>query len=205
MIILNIYTLSLIDFKEEEAPVITVQKEKTEEKIKVDVKGQIKTGGLYELDEGSRVYDLIEKAGGTTENADTSIINLSKKLKDEMVVIIYSKDEVQKLKNDSEEVKCNCPEENDACITEDQLDTFLDKKIKEKTANKSVATNNGKLSINTATSEQLQSLEGIGKAKADAIIEYRNKNGKFKSIEEITNVSGIGENALEKIKDYITT
>jgi len=89
---------------------------------KVEIKGMIKNPGVYEINENDRVIDLIEKAGGLLEDSNTSILNLSKKLKDEMVVIIYSNKEIEELKQDKIVIKyeevlvpCECPDSiNDA-------------------------------------------------------------------------------------------
>ena len=137
--------------------------------------------------------DAINTAGGLTNKSDTSNINLSKKLKDEMVIIVYSKQEIINMK---EKEKITCPPCNNACIEEkDETSKINITEEKEET---------GKININTANIEELQKLSGIGEAKAQAIIDYRNKNGNFKDIEEIKNVQGIGEAAFEKIKDNIT-
>lgn len=172
-------------------------KEKTSDKyLLVDIKGEVNTPGIYELVDGSRVIDVINKANGLTENANTSIINLSKKIKDEMVIIIYSNQEVEDfLKTKEIENKkiesCIQPDQNslinDACIDSSE-NTELTLKV----------------SINNASIEDLMTLPGIGEAKAKSIIEYRDANGGFKSIEEIQNVSGIGENVFAKIKEFIT-
>lgn len=165
-------------------------------KIKIDIKGEILNPGVYQLKENDRVSDAINVAGGLTENADTELINLSKTLKDEMVIIIYNKYEIEKIRQESNktetiikyiEKKCTCPDTtNDACIrkAEDVKDT--------------------KVSINTATVEELMTIEGIGESKAKAIVKYRETNGNFETIEDIKNVSGIGESTFEKFKDYIT-
>ena len=118
LITLNLYMLWLLNTNEEEEPEIIETKEEIKETklLKVDIKGEIIHPGLYEVKEDSRVMDIIEKAGGLTGNADTSVINLSKKLKDEMVILVYSKKEVQKLK-EKEETTITCPTTNDACIT----------------------------------------------------------------------------------------
>ncbi len=199
---LNLYMLWLLnkdEVKEEAQIVETKETEETKSKlVKVDIKGEIVHPGLYEVTEESRVMDIIDKAGGLTENADTSVINLSKKVKDEMVILVYSKAEVEKLKEKAE-TTITCPEVNDACIT-DEATTPL---IEEDQTNSQ--TTNGKISINKATIEELQTLNGIGEAKAKAIIEYRLKEGEFKTIEDITKVDGIGEALFEKIKDNITT
>ena len=173
------------------------KKEETKEvKVLVDVKGEINTPGVYELTSNNTVMDAINKAGGLTKQSDTSNINLSKKLEDEMVIIVYSKSEIKKM---NEEDKIECPPCNNACITEEDEKAKLN-------SEKSETTNTpaGKIKINTAGSEALQTLDGIGEAKAKAIIEYRNKNGNFKNIEDIKNVSGIGDSVYEKIKDNIT-
>ena len=165
------------------------------EKYKVDIQGEILTPGIYTLKSNSRVIDVIEMSGGLTENADTSVINLSKKITDEMVIIIYSKSEVKDFEKTKEtekivQEKCIKKDENalknDACITD------------------SVKTS-GKVSINTATKEELMTLTGIGDSKAEDIIKYREENGLFKTIEDIKNVSGIGDSLFAKIKENITT
>lgn len=186
--------------KEEEPEVIVEKKEEKEEvkddKVLVDVKGEIKTPGVYELKANNTVIDAINKAGGLTNQSDTSNINLSKKLEDEMVIIVYSKSEIKKM---NEEDKIECPPCNNACINAEDEKAKLDSDKTETQDTTSV-----KININKATSEQLQTLDGIGEAKAKAIIEYRDKNGEFKQIEDIKNVSGIGESIYEKIKDKIT-
>lgn len=183
---------------------------KTEEKIKVDIKGEVITPGVYELNIGDRVSDAIKTSGGLTKNADTTLINLSKNLKDEMVIIIYNKNEIEKLKQELTTTKtvieyiekeCTCPDTiNDACIYENNKENNSENSS-EKTVEE---TQNTKISINTAPQEELENIPGIGASKAKAIIKYREENGGFKTIEEIINVSGIGESTFEKFKDYIT-
>ena len=187
--------------KVEEKPIKIEKKEKTEkkeeiEKIKVDIKGEINTPGVYELTKENNVMDAINLAGGLTNKSDTSNINLSKKLKDEMVIIVYSKQEIINMK---EKEKITCPPCNNACIEEKDETSKIN--ITEK---KETNESNEKININTANIEELQTLTGIGETKAQNIIDYRNKTGGFKNIEEIKNVQGIGEAAFEKIKDNIT-
>ena len=166
----------------------------TQELYIVDIKGEINSPGIYSLAKEKRVIDVINLAGGLTENADTSVINLSKKIIDEMVIIIYSKEEVknfEKTKEQEQEInkKCNQKEENalqnDACIT-------------------TVQQNSTKISINTANLEELMKLPGIGESKAKDIINYREKNGAFQSIEELKKVPGIGESTFASLKEDIT-
>ena len=175
------------------------KKEQTKEdikKIKIDIKGEINSPGVYELTEENNVMDAINLAGGLTNKSDTSNINLSKKLTDEMVIIVYSKQDIINMK---EKEKITCPLCNNACIEEKDETSKIN--IKEEKETKEMK---GKININTADTEELQKLDGIGESKAQNIIDYRNKNGGFKSIEEIQNVQGIGEAAFEKIKDNIT-
>lgn len=180
----------------------------------VDIKGEVVKPGVYEVNSNSRIIDVINKAGGLTKNADTSLINLSKKVIDEMNIKIYSKKEVssakESIKKEPEvieiikeiEKECVCPEVNNTC--DNKNDAVIESEIKndkEETEDKIV--NNKLININTATKEELMTLSSIGEAKAKCIIEYREKN-KFNKIEDILNVSGIGEALFDKIKEYIT-
>lgn len=165
----------------------------------VDIKGAIKNPGVYKVDSNLTVNDVIKVAGGLTKNADTSIINLAKKITDEMVIIVYTKEEVKNSNIVDTVVKivekeCVCPNiENDGCLNTEITDNITN-------------TEDGKLvNINSATIDELQTISGIGESKAKNIVEYREKNGNFKSIEDIKNVEGIGESLYEKIKIYITT
>ena len=217
LIIASFYTTKT----NEESEVIIENETKTPkqkvatDKIKVDIKGEVINAGVYELKTGSRVMELVEKAGGLTENANTELINLSKKLKDENVVIIYSKKQVETIKanrkqNTSFKEICDCPDVNDACIKEEDVVANTTKKENKvsssKTTKESAGTETiiGKININTASSEELETLNGIGQTRAAAIIEYREKNGNFSTIEDIKNVQGIGTALYDKIKDNIT-
>ena len=174
----------------------------------VDVKGAVNSPGVYELDEGKRVIDAINLAGGLTDKADTININLSKKLTDEMYIIIYTKDEIYNYKQNNESVndikcasmECVCPDvSNDACINSAST---VDSSPSSEDGNKLID-DDSKVSINSATKEELMKLDGIGEVKAEAIIKYRQENGSFKSVEELKNVSGIGDAVYDKIKDNI--
>lgn len=199
------------DSKPKEKIVLQKKKETTKKKSKqeleenivkeimVDVKGFVVNPGIYKLNEESRVIDAINAAGGVLEGADTSVLNLSKKLKDEMVIIVYSSYQVEnfkKVKEEEQQIQDGCINgvnevENDACIEENG-----EEKGEEKESTL--------VSINTATLEELMTLEGIGEAKAKSIIAYREEHGPYQAIEDLLNVSGIGESLLAKIKENIT-
>jgi len=155
-----------------------------QKKIVVDIKGQVVKPGIYEVDLETRVIDVINLAGGLKNNADTSLINLSKKVFDEMVIIVNSKEEVLNSKNSQKIVD----------------DFFNNASVNDSSNN----IRSKKVNINTATLEVLTTLSGIGEAKARDIINYRIENGGFKAIEDIMNVSGIGESLFAKIKENIT-
>lgn len=165
-----------------EEPKVTEAKET----IRVDVKGMVKKAGVYELAKDSIVNDAIKKAGGLTSKADTTNVNLSKSLTNEMVIYIPKKEEVTK------------STVNDALVDKSNSVGFVDNESSNETTN-----NTTKVNINTATLKELITLSGIGESKAQAILEYRTKNGNFKTLEDLKKVSGIGEAAYEKIKDNI--
>lgn len=179
------------------------------------------TPGLYKVKCESRVQDVINEAGGITDNGDTSILNLSKKVSDEMVIIVYSKEEMADITineditnititKEEEHTKiesCDNKTEikNDACITKDNLlDSIIENN--DNTNSEIIGDTPVKVlvSINTASKEELMTLSGIGESKANNIINYRNEVGRFNSIDEIKNVKGIGDSIFEKIKDSIT-
>lgn len=179
--------------------VVAEKKEEVIEKVKVDIKGAIKKPGVYELDSNSIINDVIKLAGGLKTNASTKYLNLSKKILDEMVINIYTESEVKKMK-----------EPVDVCEVKDQDLTNCDDAtiiVTNPDSNKDIINSNevvdNKVSINDGTKEELMTLSGIGEVKAQAIIDYRNKNGKFSKIEDLMNVSGIGESTYNQIKDNI--
>lgn len=184
---------------EEKEEVVAEKKEEVIEKVKVDIKGAIKKPGVYELDSNSIINDVIKLAGGLKTNASTKYLNLSKKILDEMVINIYTESEVKKMK-----------EPVDVCEVKDQDLTNCDDAtiiVTNPDSNKEISNSNevvdNKVSINDGTKEELMTLSGIGEVKAQAIIDYRNKNGKFSKIEDLMNVSGIGESTYNQIKDNI--
>ena len=175
--------------------------------IKVDVKGAVSKPGVYSLEEGSIVDDAIKLAGGITKSANTKEINLSKKLKDEMVIVIYTNSEIQEFKdklNKSDVEECICDKDiNDVCVKESYTNYYSFSSDKQESPSRQESSIIGLVNINTASLEELLTLTGIGESKAKAIIEYRKQN-EFESIEDIMKVSGIGQSVFDKIKEDIT-
>lgn len=167
----------------------------TENKIFVYITGEVNNPGIVKLNENSRIIDAINFAGGTTNNANISKINLAYILKDGMKINIPSKEDLKNNNNfdyitmSSGDGKNDNTSENESCLSS-----------KSDKSN----TNRSTVNINTATQTELETLPGIGPSTALKIINYRNENGKFSSIDEIKNVSGIGDSKFENIKKYIT-
>lgn len=140
-------------------------------KIIVEIKGEVNKPDVYELSDGAIIKDLIEIAGGLTEEASIDKINRAQKLRTNELIIIPNKNDKDASIGVSSEIN--------------------------------IGNNSEIININTASIDELQRINGIGEVKAKSILEYRDKNGGFKSIEEIKNVDGIGEKTFEKIKDKI--
>ena len=146
--------------------------EETVGMVYVDIGGEVANPMVAELEEGCRVQDAIEAAGGLTENADISQINRAEFIEDGDKIFIPS---LESAEGDD--------------IGSIGSEAYYD----------------GKININTADSAQLQELNGVGPATAEKIISYREENGRFKDIEDIKNVSGIGDKTFEKFRDKIKT
>ncbi len=146
-------------------------------KIVVDIKGAVKAPKEYELKAGSRVRDLIEIAGGLTPEADEEKIYFSKILEDEQCIKIYK-------------------------IGEEVLDSEIEVEEQQEKDTGAVDSK-GKININKATVDELMTIPGIGQVKAQSIVDYRNENGKFNSVDELTNITGIGVKTLEKLRDKV--
>ncbi|WP_455721095.1 helix-hairpin-helix domain-containing protein [Agathobacter sp.] len=142
--------------------------------------GSVANPGVYYMDHGTRICDLVDMAGGMTAEACTNYWNLAEELYDGRMIYVPTAKEI-----------------------EDNFSPELWDRDGGQSAGES-NTSSGKVNINTATKEQLMTLSGIGESKADSIIKYRTENGSFSAVEDITKVSGIGEAMLNKIKDDIT-
>lgn len=155
-----------------------VSTEESEEpsQLVVDVKGAVAKPGLYTLEADARVNDAVEAAGGLTSQADPKSINLAQKLSDEAVVYVASKDE---------NISVVASTTTSSAMSQEEKTTSL-------------------VNLNTATEADLQTISGIGAKRAADIIAYREANGGFKSVDDLNNVSGIGDKTMESIRPYVT-
>ncbi|MFN7035814.1 MAG: helix-hairpin-helix domain-containing protein [Bellilinea sp.] len=165
----------LISAPSQSAPILILPTP-TPSAIAIHITGQVQQPGLYRLPAGSRVEDALLAAGGLTRQADVDQINLAARLSDGQKLVVPEKGAILSLNYID-------PTQSTAHSNEDNL-RLID--------------------LNSATQQELESLPGIGQAKASEIIAYRQKIGRFVTIEEILNVPGIGSALFEKIKDYIT-
>ncbi len=176
------------------------EEEQEETYYQVDIKGEVNNPGIYTVKVGSRVIDVIRLAGDLTSEADTSVLNLSKKVTDEMVIVVYSYDEVENFTETKEKEEI----EQEACLNQNEIINGACIKDAETDSSSSSVVISGKLSLNNATIEELMTLPGIGEAKAEAIIKYREEVGAFQNIEELKEVNGIGDAIFDQIKENIT-
>lgn len=146
-------------------------------KIFVHIAGEVEKPGIYELEEGARLEQALQLAVPTLEADIDTYLNRAAILHDQDKILVIKKGEGE----------ATIPLTNTSPTYPLQ-----------------VQSGNGKISINTANLEQLDTLPGIGPSKAQAIIDYRNSQGRFKSIEELMNVKGIGQATFDKLKEYIT-
>ena len=149
------------------------------DKIYVDLKGAVKHPGVYALDQGSRVYDLLEMAGGLTEEAAERALNQAQLLVDQQSLYVPTMEEWEA---ESQGPQANLVGSQDPLVS---------------------SPNSGKVNINQADLAQLETLPGIGAKKAQAIIDYRTANGSFHSLEDLGKVKGIGPKMLEKLRDLV--
>lgn len=179
-----------VEEKKDESKKVDSKEDSSEEKIElkdkslaVHIDGEIKNPGVYKLQADSILEDLVKTAGGFTNSADTLSVNLAELLKDNQKIIIpkelskKEKEELLKSNGNSIETKGATPQNSNS----------EDKKI----------------NINTATAEELDALPGVGPSRANDIIAYRDSNEGFSSLEDLKNVSGIGDKTFEKLKDSI--
>ena len=155
----------------------------TEALIYVHVCGQVKQPGVYPLKEGSRLYNAIDMAGGVTEEGVSDALNLAAVLEDGMRIMVPDREQAQKWTEAGVD-----PADSPGVIVKGT----------------SVTGTVGKVNLNRASVQELMTLTGIGQSRAEAIVRYREEIGSFQTIEDVMKVSGIKENAFNKIKDNIT-
>lgn len=172
-------TNSSSEYIEENIYIETNNQPEEKNKIFLHITGEVNAPGIIEIDEGARLADVIEAAGGFTENADINKINLAYIVKDGQKINIPNVNYV----------------DTNSYITENMGENIIIEDITSSSTNL--------VNINTATQTELETLTGIGPSTALKIIKYREENGKFKTIEEIKNVAGIGDSKFEAIKDEI--
>lgn len=182
----NTYEENQITYSQKENGVQTEEENKDSELIIVHITGEVKNWGVIELEKGSRIIDAVNKAGGFTDNADTQKVNLAYELEDGVKVYIPSKNE--EIENVTTTQKYVSTDSGDDVVIEE---------------NSVIKSNDVMVNINQATQTELETLPGIGPSTALKIISYREENGKFLNIEDIKNVSGIGESKFENIKNLI--
>lgn len=175
--------------------------------IYVEVKGAVNHPGVFEVNENNIINDVIALAGGLKDNAYTDNINLSKKVSDELVVYVFTKEEYKK--NSSSNNTHTNTSSTSSSKESYQIDESTKNNISIITSSNSDEapsqdTTSKLININTASVQELTSLPGIGETKANNIVSYRTENGYFKTIEDLKNVSGIGDATFEQLKDYIT-
>lgn len=157
----------------------------SDDEVIVHVTGSVKSPGVVKLKEGSRIEDAIEAAGGLTENADISKVNLAFVVEDG--------------------TKIRIPSSQDEDIGDgDVIDSGSGENIVVEENTTSSGKSSQIVNINRATVTELETLPGIGASLAGRIVEYRSQNGKFASVEDIKNVSGIGESKFNSIRDFIS-
>ncbi|HEO1092283.1 TPA: helix-hairpin-helix domain-containing protein [Streptococcus agalactiae] len=160
---------------EKKVPMISHVKDKVSNQVTVDVKGAVNHPGVYSLPSQSRVTDAIKRAGGLSNLADSKSVNLAQKLQDETVIYVAQKGE-----------KITVVEEEKANNIATQ------------------GNSKGKINLNKADLSSLQTISGVGAKRAQDILDYRDSQGGFKTIDGLKNVSGIGEKTLEKLRQDVT-
>ncbi|HFD0047117.1 TPA: helix-hairpin-helix domain-containing protein [Streptococcus agalactiae] len=160
---------------EKKVPMISHVKDKVSNQVTVDVKGAVNHPGVYSLPSQSRVTDAIKRAGGLSNLADSKSVNLAQKLQDETVIYVAQKGE-----------KITVVEEEKANNIATQ------------------GNSKGKINLNKADLSSLQTISGVGAKRAQDILDYRDSQGGFKTIDDLKNVSGIGEKTLEKLRQDVT-
>ncbi len=169
-----LFSLNRPEEKEEQSPSLFIEENTESVKVAVHIGGAVRNPGLYYLDPSSRVADAIQSAGGPTADADLDAINLASRVTDGLKIVVPSR-----VNKENSMVAADSGQSSGTSVS------------------------GGKININTASARELEELPGIGEVLAERIVSFRETNGPFKSIEEIKQVSGIGEKKFESIRDLI--
>lgn len=171
------------DIKSSDNDLKNNKENKDSKQIVVYISGEVSTPSVVTINSDKRLKDAIDMAGGLTKNADTERINLALKLEDSQHYIIPTKGDNTSINQDTQ----NSNDSSNTATNEDLN-----------------GNSNKKININSADQSELDKIPGVGESTAKKILEYRKENGNFKSIEDIKNVSGIGDKKFESMKDYIS-
>lgn len=187
--------------KEREEEAAPMDDEMQEDFLTVHVCGAVRKEGVYSLPAGSRIRDAIDAAGGFSEDADRSYLNLAMKIEDAWQIRVPSKEEAETLRLEQGKsgagaaapgaapgLSCASGLQGAGAAKDDAAAENREEKI----------------NLNTASKEELMKIPGVGEAKAQRIIEYREQNGRFEAIEDLMKVPGIKDASFQKMKEYIT-
>lgn len=170
---------------------------KQEKQFWVDIKGAVTKPGVYQVNHYQRVNDVVQAAGGLLKTADLNRINLSLQLHDQQVIYIPFQNEVA-----ASSSQLPTTVEQTPVMSNSSSSSVTSQTTAESTTESSSST--GKLDLNTATKEQLMQINGIGEKKAALIVNYRQEHGNFKKLEDLKNISGIGDKTLEVMAASLT-
>lgn len=176
------------------------------EYLYVDVCGAVEQPGVYCLPEGARVHDAVQAAGGFSLNAEAASINQARKLTDQEQLYIYTRDEIEAMQQgETVYVPSKVAAAGDSASVSDAAAGNGQSVSGAVSSGDEAASESGgeQINLNTASAQQLETLPGIGEAKAAAIIAYRKEHGDFASAQDLTKVSGIGDSTYAKLKDYV--
>lgn len=165
--------------------------------VYVDVKGAVKHPGMYRLKGDARLMDAIEAAGGCVPKADKSAVNLAQKIKDQSLISIPYQHQkhgaIVKYPDDAAATPASTAKDANSSVNQGQ----------DASATGTSGAKSDKININTATATDLTKLDGIGEKRAETIIRYRTEHGSFKSVDDLKNISGIGEKTVAKLKEQV--
>jgi competence protein ComEA len=165
-------------FDERSAPPIVIEDAAATLPVVIEMRGEIEAPGVYELAPGARLQDALAAAGGLTEEADLSTVNLARRLRDGELIVILA------LPVPGSTPMLPLPDAGDAAEVEESR---------------------ARININAATAEELEALPGVGEVIATRIVTYREQNGPFRSVDDLIHVEGIADRAIDDMRELVTT